>query len=70
MLLFATVYKLYIKKFDKKYIIPYIPLWSLWLTMMVASPVFAEYRYMFGVTASIPIVIIYSIINDRKIVDN
>ena len=36
-------------------ILPYIPLLGIWLTMMAASPVFGEYRYVYAAFTSLPV---------------
>lgn len=36
-------------------IYPFIPVFGIWLTMMVASPVFAEFRYVYGAFTSLPL---------------
>jgi hypothetical protein len=34
---------------------PYIPILGIWVTMMVASPVFGEFRYVFGAFTCLPL---------------
>lgn len=38
----------------KKYILALLPLFLLWGTLLVATPVFCEFRYMFSFTVSMP----------------
>lgn len=40
-----------------KYIYPFMPIIGIWLTLMAASPVFGEFRYIFGAVTSLPLVI-------------
>lgn len=47
-------YAIYRKNYD--YILIYIPLIILWLTTL-ASPVFAEYRYVYAIFTCLPILI-------------
>lgn len=46
------------KKNKIKGIYPYIPAFGIWLTMMIASPVFGEFRYIYGVVISTPLLIL------------
>lgn len=57
MILFIG-YIVYTKKY--KLILAYIPILSLWLTT-IASPVYCEYRYIFGMFTCIPILTILMI---------
>lgn len=47
-----------IKRKGFKYIYPYIPILGIWLTMMVASPVFAEFRYIYSAFVTLPLLIL------------
>ena len=40
-------------------IVPYIFIFALWLTLMIASPVSGEYRYIYGLFTTIPVLVIY-----------
>ena len=67
MLLFFSVLIAYIRGVEKaKYFAWFIPFVALWVTMMIASPVFAEYRYVFGLFCSLPIIIFIPFILQRK----
>ena len=57
ILLLSSVMILIYKK-QYKYILCYIPLICLWLTIMVATPVFSELRYVYGLFTCLPLVII------------
>ena len=52
-----------------KSIIFYIPTVALWLTLMIATPTFASFRYMYGAFISMPFLIIipFLISNKKKI---
>lgn len=40
-------------------VVPYLPLFGLWFTLIIATPVYAEFRYIFGAFTAMPILIIY-----------
>lgn len=40
-------------------LITYLPIWGVWLTIMIATPVWAEYRYIFGAYTCLPVLICY-----------
>ena len=44
---------------DIKAIYLYVPVIGIWLTMMIASPVFAEFRYVYGAFTCLPLLIIF-----------
>lgn len=60
--MFITIYKN-----GKKHVIYYIPFYGLLLTMLIATPVYAELRYVFGIFVTIPFMIILSLINEKSI---
>jgi hypothetical protein len=37
-----------------------VPLLLLWLTLMVATPTFCEFRYMFAFSVAFPLVVLLS----------
>ena len=45
-----------VKKY-KNYILCYIPVWGLWLTLMIAAPENGVFRYIFGAVVALPILI-------------
>ena len=51
---------------DKKYLLCYVPLFGLWLSIVVASPVFCELRYVYGLFTSLPIVLFLPVIVNKK----
>lgn len=64
ILIISTFIMLYKKK--GKYLLAYIPLYCLWLSLMVASPVFAELRYIYGLFACIPLIICVPFLKSTK----
>lgn len=40
-------------------IVPYLPVFGLWFTLIIATPVYAEYRYIYGAFTSLPLLIVY-----------
>lgn len=46
--------------------IVYIPFLGLWLTMMLASPVYAEFRYVYGLFTCLPIILCIPFLNKEK----
>ena len=49
----------------KKSIYPYIPVFGIWVTMMIASPVFAEFRYVYGAFTCLPLLMLIPYINSK-----
>lgn len=56
MLLFSLVVLIYKKNY--KYILCYVPLICLWITIMIATPVFSELRYVYGLFTCFPLMVI------------
>ena len=63
ILILISIFNTYIMH-DKKKLLIYIPTIGLWLTMMIASPVYAEFRYVYSAFMLLPLFIIYPYIND------
>ena len=42
----------------KNGIYPYIPIFGIWITMMIAAPVYAEFRYVYGAYTSLPLLML------------
>lgn len=53
-----------VRKKKTAYIIPYIPIYGIWLTMMIASPVFGEFRYIYSSYTCLPILIILPFLSE------
>jgi len=51
-------------------LIPYIPMFGLWVTMMLASPVFGEFRYIYGAVTTMPLLIVAPYLIKKKEVKN
>ena len=56
LLIFSVMLLIYKKQY--RYILCYTPLICLWLTIMVATPVFSELRYVYGLFTCVPLIII------------
>lgn len=56
-------YKIYKKEY--KYILVYLPIFILWLTL-IASPVFCEYRYAYPILLTLPIFVAMNIIKKEN----
>ena len=52
--------------YNKKYILCYIPLYGIWLSIMVATPVFCELRYVYGIFTCIPLLVLLPFLIDKK----
>ena len=55
ILLASTALMVYKKK--SKYLLCYIPIYCLWISLMLASPVFSELRYIYGLFVCVPLII-------------
>lgn len=60
ILIFAI---LAVKRKNKKMIYIYIPIFGIWLTMMLASPVYAEFRYVYGAFTCLPLLMLIPYMN-------
>ncbi|MBE6157940.1 MAG: hypothetical protein E7160_04010 [Firmicutes bacterium] len=56
-----------IRKKVKRYILAYVPVFGVWLTLMVATPVFAEFRYIYSVYTCLPLLMLLPYFKDKKI---
>lgn len=63
ILIFGT---LTVKKKSLKGLYPFVPILGIWLTMMIASPVFGEFRYVYGAFTCLPLLMLCPYINLRK----
>lgn len=57
ILILISIFNTYLLR-NKKYIIFYIPIIGLWITMMIATPVFAEFRYIYSAFTLLPFFIL------------
>ena len=64
ILIISTCILLYKKQ--GKYLLAYIPLYCLWLSLMLASPVFAELRYIYGLFACMPLLICVPLLKSSR----
>lgn len=53
---------------NKKYLLCYVPLYGLWLSIVVAAPVFCELRYVYGLFTCAPIVVVLPYIINKSFV--
>ena len=52
---------------NRKYLLCYVPLFALWLSLMASTPVFCELRYVYGLFVCSPFILILPfIINKTK----
>ena len=51
---------------NKKSLYIYIPVFGVWLTMILASPVFGEFRYVYGAFTSLPLLMIFPYLKLKK----
>lgn len=57
LMLFALAYAVY----DKRTVMPYIPCIMLLVTLLLATPVYNEFRYTYGIFAALPLLLSYSL---------
>lgn len=53
-------------KRKNKYVVCYAPFIGVWATMMIATPVFSELRYVYGIFTCIPLLILLPFITKEK----
>ena len=54
------------KRKGLKYIYAFVPVLGIWLTMLLASPVYGEFRYIFGAYTCLPLFVILPFIGEKK----
>lgn len=64
ILLISFVITLYLG--NKKYVLCYVPLFGLWLSLMVSTPVFCELRYIYGLFTCAPFILILPFVINRE----
>lgn len=64
-MLFISFY-IGIRKKGKSSLCVYMPCIGIWITMMLASPVFAEFRYIYCVVATIPVLILFPYMEQKR----
>lgn len=55
----------YIRK-GLKALLPYIPIIGVWVTLLVATPVYAEFRYIYPVFLCVPLSVLIPFIEEQK----
>lgn len=69
ILLISFVMTMYFE--NKKYLLCYIPLFGLWLSLMASTPVFCELRYIYGLFTCSPfLVFLPFIIKKEKVIND
>lgn len=63
ILLISTFIMIYKKK--SRYLLAYIPLYCLWASLMLASPVFSELRYIYGLFVCVPLLLFVPFIKQK-----
>lgn len=51
----------------KKYLLCFVPLYGLWLSIMVATPVYSELRYVYGLFTCMPLVVLIGLKKEKEI---
>lgn len=54
-----------IKRKNLKAIYPFIAVFGIWITLMIASPVYAEFRYIFCAYTTLPLLIAFPYLNNK-----
>lgn len=54
------------KKKEKKYLVAFVPILGIWITMMIASPVFAEFRYIYSSYTCLPLLLALPFTTKKK----
>ena len=54
------------KMIGKKSLLIYVPIMGIWITMMVAAPVYAEFRYVYGAFTCLPLLMMVPYINFKN----
>lgn len=63
-LIITVSYAAYKKRWD--WVILYAPFLCIWLTLLVATPVYAEFRYYYSVVASMPLILTLPLCDKRE----
>lgn len=53
-------------KGNKKYLFIFIPIFGLWLTMMMASPVYGEFRYVYSAYTTLPLYLLLPYFKEKS----
>ena len=64
VLLTTSIIMCYFDK--KKYLLCLIPLYGLWISIMLATPVFSELRYVYGLFTCMPIVVCIGLLKEKR----
>lgn len=64
LLVISTFILLY--KRQCKYLLCYIPVYCLWISLMIASPVFAELRYIYALFVCMPLIMCVALMQKKR----
>lgn len=64
IILFMILMVIYLKKYH--YLFVYVPLVSLWLTIMIATPLAFSMRYVFSLVLTLPFCIIFPLLRKKN----
>ena len=64
LLIFSSFVMFYLGK--KKYIVSFVPLYGLWISIMLAAPVYSELRYVYGLFTCLPLFLLLPYIDCKK----
>ena len=53
---------------DKRSLYVYLPIFGIWITMLLASPVFGEFRYVYGAFTTLPLLMVFPYLKIKKTV--
>lgn len=61
------VFSLITKKLkDKRSLYVFVPIFGIWITMILAAPVYAEFRYVYGAFVTLPLLVIFPYLKIKK----
>lgn len=63
LLVISSLIMLYLGK--QKYLLSFVPLYGLWVSIMLAAPVYSELRYVYGLFTCLPIFLLVPYINNK-----
>lgn len=65
-LILIAAYISLIRYKTKSILYVYVPIFGIWLTMMVATPVFAEFRYIYSAFTCLPLLLIIPFLESKR----
>ncbi len=64
--IFLLISSFIVTFYNKKILLCYVPLFGLWLSIMAATPVFCELRYVYGLFTCMPLLFVIPLITASK----